>query len=82
MIKNQLYWIGVMKSFFSCTLGIQAGGSVLHVCVIGNLALFVDENTFLTIYPQFSAQINLIFLIIGNMVLVLALTMTLITYAP
>ena len=71
-----------MKSFFFCTLGLQAGGSVLHLCVIINLAMFVDEVTFLEIYPQFSAQINLIFLIIGNMVLILALTMTLITYAP
>ena len=52
-----------MKSLFFCTLGLQAGGSVLHLCVIINLAMFVDEVAFLEIYPQFSAQINLIFLI-------------------
>ena len=80
--KNQLYWMGVMRSMFSCTLGLLAGSSVLHACVLINLVLFIDDDEWLNLYPQFSAQICIIFLILGNLCVILALTIALIDHKP
>ena len=81
MVANQLYWTSFLQSLFQSLLGVLAGSSILHSTIILGLQGWGDPTMFLALYTQFSVQINIMFLLIGNIVFVLGVTMALIYQA-
>ena len=75
LLKNQVVWIGRMNALFAGSLGTLSGMSMLHILVL--MSNF-DKDDFLAFYAGFATNMNLIFLLLGNLALVLGLSMSLI----
>jgi hypothetical protein len=68
-------WISRIYNLFSSSLGLMAGMSIMHMLL---LAFVGHKNNFYDIYSPMSMTLNLIFLIVSNVVVIFALTQTLI----
>ena len=45
LLQNKVFWTGCLNSFFTCTLGMLAGSSILHMAVL--IGLWGDSDKFI-----------------------------------
>jgi hypothetical protein len=75
LLKAQQTWINRINSLFTCSLGLLAGMSVLHIILISYIN---DQSRFVDLYSPFSMIFNLFLLILANFSMVLGVAIALI----
>lgn len=75
LLKAQQTWINRINSLFTCSLGLLAGMSVLHIILISYIT---DQSRFIDLYAPFAMIFNLFLLILANFSMVLGVAIALI----
>ena len=66
-------WINQINGYFNLFLGILAGMSVIHLLVLFSVG---DQKEFLAFYGKVALNLNVIFLVFANFVVILGLTLS------
>lgn len=66
-------WINQINGYFNLFLGILAGMSVIHLAVLLSVG---DKMEFLVFYGRIALNLNVIFLVFANFVVIFGLTLS------
>lgn len=75
LLQSQHKWINRINSFFTTTLGLLSGMSVMHLII---LAVESESRKFLAMYMPFAMIFNMAFLVLSNLCLIFGITIALI----